>query len=979
MKRPSIDFRLFPDIVFQGNIYSHYDEDSQRMLESASIPFLQAYKIAKDDMNILLMGEGSLGKSTSLRVFEAEMLYQNRPCLFYECKSINANDISRIETIAKKRKVEILIFDAYDELHESIRESFNHLLDKLNQYKIQIILSSRVSMRIDPRAGYAMEAIDNMFESYQTMYICDFTDEQLDSLVSKTISRSSGYYALLKNTMFLSLHLDLEKNDLLFALKDSVKTEAEFIQQYFELLYLDKLSDEVLLSDLIYLGKYVHNQREWTNHPEKRRKRVNRHKVRIPAPLKHIFEYTKERGDEKDFIVNLTSNQIKYLNYLHALYLKDCLLAMHDYMEDEELIQCLPKLLNMPSTSEISESVYYAGQLLANDEEAKRILIALNHPESKKKIRYENILCLFLGYNDDVAEDIPEIFEFYHPVMEGDRYAYLHVCDRIRELKANSIKNIEFGYSGFAQLEAIDVHNDFFYSKGNCLIKRSKNNAYDGLYLGCQNSEIPDGVVYIHSRAFSYCDIKRVVIPPSVRELDYLAFKNCEMLEYVELGEGVKRVERDAFYKCSAIKTVCIKNNYMQIGHEAYDLRAFEYVPKLERAIVPTTGISYVYKIAPDSLKYLDVTQGKTDTALVPFSFDDVEQTNHFKELIIRRDVEYFAEDAFILFKNNLERIFVEAECKAYSSVGNCLISNHEKAIVLGCKNSVIPERGIKRIKSFAFARCDIRFVNITADIESIGDKAFYKCYSLDTVRVAKALKFLGVDVFSHCFALKNVMIESVDQWSQIFFSTVLSNPLFFAKSLQCDELADKVLHLSDGIPLITSGAFKDCRDIEQVVIPPSVKEIRGCAFLYCNHIQEVHIKDIASWSSVQFNSFSANPLYQGARLFVDGCEAHEIVFEKNTVIRKHSLIRTQSIETIVLSEGCKVEYEAFKECPNLRRIVLHSTNIKINSSAFRGCHAALVLGGIEAEWKRMLNMNQLEGVECVVFERDQDTYCSTI
>ena len=90
----------------------------------------------------------------------------------------------------------------------------------------------------------------------------------------------------------------------------------------------------------------------------------------------------------------------------------------------------------------------------------------------------------------------------------------------------------------------------------------------------------------------------------------------------------------------------------MQIGHEAYDLRAFEYVPKLERAIVPTTGISYVYKIAPDSLKYLDVTQGRTDTSLVPFSFDDVEQTNHFKELIIRRDVEYFAEDAFqIIFK----------------------------------------------------------------------------------------------------------------------------------------------------------------------------------------------------------------------------------------------------------------------------------------------------------------------------------------
>ena len=912
---------------------------------------MRVYNDAKKNDKLILIGDGSLGKSTSLRVFEAQVLCENKRCLFFECRNINFNDITRIEAIAKRQQVSILIFDAYDELQDSIREPFNELIDKLNQYNIQIVVSSR----FDPRTGYVSEATSEIFGSYQPIYICDFTDEQLDSLVSKEISRNSGYYGLLKNTMLLSLHLQLEKNNLLSTLIDSIKTEAQFIQQYFELLYLDKLSDEVQLSDLIHLGKYIHNQRIG---------RINRYEERIPTPLRHIFEYTQVKVDG-NCSVDLISHQVKYLNYLHALYLKERLLSLHDDMDDEELILAVSKLLNMPSTSEISESVYYAGQLLTPHSEATRILVALNDTNIKGKTRYENVLCLFLGYNNDVAEDIPGIFDFYHPIMRDKYHDYLHACDRIRELKAASIKEVHFGYSGFAQLEKIDIDNEVYYSKGNCLIKKSDN----GLYIGCHSSEIPEGVMYIHSHAFSYCNIKTVVLPPSVRELDRFAFKYCEMLEYVELGNGVNKVTRDAFYKCSAIKTVCIKNKNMQIGHESYDLRAFVRVPKLEKAIVPTTAISYIYRIAPNSLKYLDISQGRTHSSLVPLTFDDVEQTNQFKELIIRSDVEYIAEDAFIKFKNNLERIYVEPECELYSSKNNCLISNKESAIVLGCKNSIIPHTGIKRIKSYAFARCDIQNVEITKDIESIGTKAFYKCYELTTLCISTGLKLVDVDAFAYCFKLANVCIESVDQWAQIFFSTVLSNPLFFAKTLQCKELSNKVLSLADGIPLITSGAFKDCKGIEKVFIPSSVREIRGCAFLYCNDIKEVHIKDITAWVSTQFNSFSANPLYLGARLFVNDKEARIIEFIKNTSIREHALVRTKSIESIVLHDGCEVGHEAFKECPNLTKVTIKSPNVKINPSAFRGCSIEISFIGSEAEWQAIAN-GELEGVALISFSK---------
>lgn len=952
MKRDFIDFRLFPDIIFNGNVYSNYNEYNHQMLANTNIPFLRAYNDAHDTPNLLLVGEGSIGKSTSLIVFKAEMLYQDKSCLLYECKSINSNDIAKIESIVHNHQTDIMIFDAYDELQESIRESFNDLIEKLNQHEIQIIVSSR----FDPRTT---DVTSEIFETYQPMYICDFSDEQLDSMVSNTISRNSEYYRLLKNTMFLSRHLDLEKHNLLCELRDSIKTEAEFIQQYFELLYIDKTGNEVMLCDLIHLGEYVHNQRVG---------KVNRHIERIPSPLKHIFEYVyiSSQENKSESCLILASNQVKYLNYLHALYLRERFLSMHDDMDNTELIASASRLLNMPSTAEISESAYYAGQLLSELSEKEDILAALNSYEEKKQTRYENVLCLFLGCNHDIAEDIPGVFDFYHPVMRENYHDYLHVCDRIRVLRANSIKEVRFCYSGFAQLEKVDIENDVYFSNCNCLIKKSDN----GLYIGCHNSVIPDGVLYIHSHAFSYCNIKSIILPSSVRELDRFAFKYCKMLEDVELGDGLNKLTREAFYKCSAIKTVCIKNQNMQIGHEAYDIRAFIGVPNLEKAVVPTTGISYIYKIAPHSLRYLDISQGKTCFSLVPLTFDDMDQTNKIEALIIRKDVEYIAEDAFIKFKNNLKTISVEPGGIAYRSVNNCLISNQENAIVLGCKNSIIPESGIKRIKSYAFARCDIQNAIITKDIESIGAKAFYKCYELTTIHISTGLNTIEEDAFACCFNLKNVIIEDVSKWAQIFFYTILSNPLFYSKALQSPECTNRTIKLKDGISLITSGAFKECTDIEIIFIPSSVKEIRGCAFLNCNDIKEVHIKDISSWVTIQFNSFSSNPLYQGARLFIDGYEAKELIFEENTTINKHSLIKTKSIESIVLKSGCCVDFEAFKDCPYLKHIFVEAINVKIDESAFDGCKATLYFSGTEEEWRSMYNHCKLKGIVSTSFNK---------
>ena len=92
-------------------------------------------------------------------------------------------------------------------------------------------------------------------------------------------------------------------------------------------------------------------------------------------------------------------------------------------------------------------------------------------------------------------------------------------------------------------------------------------------------------------------------------------------------------------------------------------------------------------------------------------------------------------------------------------------------------------------------------------------------------------------------------------------------------------------------------------------------------------------------------------------------------MFDKNSTICKHALIRTQSIESITLEEGCNVGYESFKECPNLTKVIVKSPNTKIDASAFRGCMVDVTFIGSEAEWHSITN-GELEGVSSISFSK---------
>lgn len=76
---------------------------------------------------------------------------------------------------------------------------------------------------------------------------------------------------------------------------------------------------------------------------------------------------------------------------------------------------------------------------------------------------------------------------------------------------------------------------------------------------------------------------------------------------------------------------------------------------------------------------------------------------------------------------DDIETIEVEAGNPYYHSAGNCLIETATRTLVLGCKNSVIPDDGsVTKIGKFAFNGCqELKRIEIPDCVTELGYMSF--------------------------------------------------------------------------------------------------------------------------------------------------------------------------------------------------------------------------------------------------------------
>ena len=143
-----------------------------------------------------------------------------------------------------------------------------------------------------------------------------------------------------------------------------------------------------------------------------------------------------------------------------------------------------------------------------------------------------------------------------------------------------------------------------------------------------------------------------------------------------------------------------------------------------------------------------------------------------------------------------------------------------------------------------------------------------------------------------------------------------------------------------DGVTAIRQNAFGEYGPISAITFPAGLRWVGEFAFNNCDALQEVHAPSLEAWLAIDFQGFRANPLSNGARLFVSGEEVvHLQVPDGTCELGQRAFEGCPSLQTATLPVGLRtIGKLAFCNCPNLRQVELPAGLEEIGYSAFRGC-----------------------------------------
>ena len=141
---------------------------------------------------------------------------------------------------------------------------------------------------------------------------------------------------------------------------------------------------------------------------------------------------------------------------------------------------------------------------------------------------------------------------------------------------------------------------------------------------------------------------------------------------------------------------------------------------------------------------------------------------------------------------------------------------------------SVEISTGVTSIGSAAFYGCSsLTSIVIPEGVTSIGSAAFYACSSLTSIVIPEGVKTIREETFCRCFGLTSINIpESVTEIGASAFN-------------DCSFL--RRIAIPEGVTSIGGGAFSGCSSLTRIVIPEGVTSIGVNAFYRCYNLWSVY------------------------------------------------------------------------------------------------------------------------------------------
>ena len=455
---------------------------------------------------------------------------------------------------------------------------------------------------------------------------------------------------------------------------------------------------------------------------------------------------------------------------------------------------------------------------------------------------------------------------------------------------------------------------------------------------------------------YELTQLTELTIPASVKRIFKDAFSYCTRLQDLTFAEGSQlySIGDSAFYRCTALSEVNLPSQLYSIGDRAF----------VGCDIINITIPASVYSIGSRAFASSVVGGGGLQevifepncdlTRIGDEAFSDTALT----ELTIPKSVFYIGAKAFYRCKS-LVRLNFEDDSElrtigdsAFAEISNLRFVN-------------IPAK-VERIGNSAFAKCGLSTVTFDngSHLEAIGDSAFAEC-SFYTISIPASVISIGGEAFRLCRTLRDVVFAQdcklqtigASAFSDCGYLATISIPASLVtlgdKAFQNSGLAT-INYATDGnLATIGAYAFEGCK-ITRIFIPKSVVTIGEGAYKGFGNIAAITIEDGTRLQTIGAYAFEGLAITQvtiprsvttiGSGAFKNCSSLSAFTFEDGSQLQNigaHFFEGCDLIAEIVIPRSVtSIGEGAFKNLVNLRSVQFEegSQLQTIGASAFEGC-----------------------------------------
>jgi len=420
--------------------------------------------------------------------------------------------------------------------------------------------------------------------------------------------------------------------------------------------------------------------------------------------------------------------------------------------------------------------------------------------------------------------------------------------------------------------------------------------------------------------------LKKVTFADGIEEIPQSCLESADNLEEVVIPESVKTISNYAFRYCKSLKDFTFHEGLETIGFGAFDGTALTEITLPKSLKWCNAGLRI------DTLKKVTFADGIEE---IPQSC--LESADNLEEVVIPESVKTISNYAFryckslkkFKFHEGLETIGVGAfdgtaltEITLPKSLKWC-----NAGLRIDTLKKVTFADGIEEIPQSCFESADnLEEVVIPESVKSISNYAFRYCKSLKEFKFHEGLETIGVGAFDGT-ALTEITLPKSLKWCNAGLRSGTLKKVTFA----------------DGIEEIPQSCLESVNNLEEVVIPESVKSINNYAFRYCRSLKKFKFHE--GLETIGVGAFDGTALTEitlpksltwcngGLRsgtlkkvTFTDGIEK----------IPQSCLESANNLEEVVIPESVKtIDDYAFRYCKSLKKIEFHEGLETIGNGAF--------------------------------------------